>query len=123
MRHPQDFMILPSATADTSPSPIRPLAASPIRVYMTESTITLIPPDRLQPATLRSLIEEFVTRDGTRYGHREPTMEEMVGAVQRQFRMGEVLIVFDEDSETCTILTKAEYSRRMTTQEHVPEGE
>ncbi len=73
----------------------------------------LIPPDRLQPSTLRSLIEEFVTRDGTRYGHRETTLEEMVRAVQQQLKTGEVVIVFDEASETCTMLTREQHARTL----------
>ena len=32
----------------------------------------------LQPATLRALVEEFVTRDTTDYGERERTLEEKV---------------------------------------------
>ncbi len=49
-----------------------------------EASLTMtiiIPPDQLQPQTLCSLIEEFVTCDGTRYGHREATLGEMVAAV------------------------------------------
>ena len=73
---------------------------------------TIIPPDQLRPDTLHALIEEFVTRDGTRSGHREATMEEMVAAVHRQLSTGEVLIVFDEASETCTMVNRAQGSGR-----------
>ena len=38
----------------------------------------------LQPATVRALVEEFVTRDTTDYGERERTLEDKVGDVMRQ---------------------------------------
>lgn len=65
-----------------------------------------IPTKMLSPVALNGLVEEFVTRDGTDYGGRERTLEEKKGAVIRQLDRGEVVIVFDPDSETCTIITK-----------------
>jgi hypothetical protein len=50
------------------------------------------------------LIEEFVTRDGTDYGEREHTLEQKKRAVARQLERGEVVIVFDPESETCNII-------------------
>ena len=65
-----------------------------------------IPIDRLSPEALDRLIEEFVTRDGTDYGEREHTLEEKKRAVARGLDRGEVVIVFDPESETCNLLPK-----------------
>lgn len=61
---------------------------------------------RISREALDGLIEEFVTRDGTDYGVQEYTLEEKKGAVVRQLDRGEVMIVFDSESETCNIILK-----------------
>ena len=62
--------------------------------------------NRLSQDALDGLIEEFVTRDGTDYGLQEPTLEEKKSAVARQLDRGEVVVVFDPESETCNIIPK-----------------
>jgi uncharacterized protein YheU (UPF0270 family) len=64
-----------------------------------------IPRDALSPATVRALVEEFVTRDGTDYGDVERRLDEKVADVLRQLDHGEVRIVFDPESETTTLVT------------------
>ena len=64
-----------------------------------------VPADQLSPETLRALVEEFVTRDGTDYGAVERGLESKVADVMRQLERGEVRIVFDPDSETITLVT------------------
>ena len=60
--------------------------------------------DELSPETLRALVEEFVTRDGTDYGAVERELDAKVAAVMRQLARGEVRIVFDPESETTTLV-------------------
>lgn len=62
-----------------------------------------IPWSELSAGALRSLIEEFVSRDGTDYGTREVDHEDKVEQVARALREGRVRIVFDETTETCDI--------------------
>ena len=78
-----------------------------------------IDPEQLSPGALRSLIEEFVTREGTDYGsggeasgtggkqapHDEPewSLEDKVAQVYRQLSSGEARIVFDLESESASI--------------------
>ena len=64
-----------------------------------------IPHDMLQASTLRALIEEFVTRDGTDYGEREISLEAKIEQVQRLLRSGKAAVVFDPESETTSIVT------------------
>jgi uncharacterized protein YheU (UPF0270 family) len=66
----------------------------------------VVPKERLSPEALDGLIEEFVTRDGTDYGEQENTLEEKKNAVIHQLDRGEVVIVFDSESETANIVPK-----------------
>jgi uncharacterized protein YheU (UPF0270 family) len=63
----------------------------------------LVPHDRLQPQTLQALIEEFVTRDGAVHGHTDALVTNQIAAVRDQLLSGRVVIVFDDEAETCTI--------------------
>lgn len=64
----------------------------------------LIPYDQLAPDTLQSLIEEFINREGTDYGEQEISIKTKVSQVQRQLDKGDIVISYDEHSETCTLL-------------------
>ncbi len=72
-----------------------------------ETAVVEVPYTALQPATLRAVIEEFVTRDTTDYGVRERTLEERVADVMRQLRRGEARVVFDANLGTVNIVPKA----------------
>lgn len=63
-----------------------------------------VPYERLDPETLRNLIEEFVTRDGADWGEAGGTLEEKVGQVMQQLRSRKIKIVFDLNSETANIV-------------------
>jgi uncharacterized protein len=62
-----------------------------------------VPYLELDPETLRGLIEEFVTRDGTDYGEREATLESKVAQVKHQLALGEAKIVFDPRTKSVSI--------------------
>ena len=64
-----------------------------------------IPHTALAPDTLRNLVEEFVTREGTDYGNHEYSLQDKVRHVLRQLEQGSVVIVYDSNSETCHIET------------------
>jgi len=59
----------------------------------------VIPADRLDRETLRNLIEEFVTRDGTEM----TAADEKIREVETLLRLGEVEIWFNEQTRTCGI--------------------
>ncbi|MFC1680301.1 YheU family protein [Pseudomonadota bacterium] len=63
-----------------------------------------IPWDQLSQEVLHSLIEEFITREGTDYGEREFSLAEKVEQVKAQIKNGKVVIVFDEKSGSCNLL-------------------
>lgn len=64
----------------------------------------LVPIDRLDVDTLRRLVAEFVTRQGTDYGAVEATLERKVDDVLRQLRRGEAAVVWDPESETTSVV-------------------
>ncbi|MBU0463839.1 MAG: YheU family protein [Proteobacteria bacterium] len=67
-------------------------------------TAVKIPYDQLSSEALQGVIEEFVTRDGTDYGEVEVSLETKIAQVLGQLKSGKAVIVFDQGSETCTIL-------------------
>jgi uncharacterized protein len=67
-----------------------------------------IPIEALEPETLLRMLQDFVTRDGTDYGEVETALETKIQQVRSALEKGHAVIVFDESSETFTILPKEE---------------
>lgn len=65
-----------------------------------------IPFERLSAAAQRGVIEEFVTREGTDYGHVEVSLDDKVAAVRRQIDRGEVVLLFDPKAERVNLVTR-----------------
>ncbi len=70
-----------------------------------------IPISALSEAALRGVIEEFVSREGTDYGGEVP-FEAKVAQVRRQLEAGSAVLVFDPETESCTLVTRDELKRR-----------
>ena len=68
-----------------------------------------IPWQDLQADTLASLVEEFVTRDGTDYGEQEVLVQKKVDQVVEGIKRKHYLIVFDQESESVHIITKQQW--------------
>jgi uncharacterized protein len=76
------------------------------------SELLIIPPEQLSADALQGVIEEFITREGTDYGALEWSLADKVKQVRAQLRNGAAQIVFDANSETCTIMTRDEIRAR-----------
>jgi len=63
----------------------------------------IIPHCMLSPAALRGVIEAFVTREGTDYGLQDVPLATKVFQVQQQLDAGTAVLVYDEDTDSCTI--------------------
>lgn len=63
-----------------------------------------VPYERLDPETLRNVIEEFVTRDGADWGEVGGTLEEKINQVMQQLRSRKIKIVFELNSQTANIV-------------------
>ena len=59
-----------------------------------------VPHTELQESTLTGVIEEYVTRDGTELSDSEAK----IAAVRRGLDRGEIVIVYDPDTESCNIV-------------------
>lgn len=68
-----------------------------------------IPIESLSKETLRRVVEEFVTREGTDYGVSTADLSTKVDQVLRQLTKGQAVLVFDNESESCHIVSKDEY--------------
>ena len=66
----------------------------------------IIPHDQLASETLTSLIEEFVSRDGTDYGEEELSLRGKVEQVREKLISGEAVILFSESTGQCNIVPK-----------------
>ena len=64
-----------------------------------------IPYQKLPPETLRALLAEYVTREGTDYGDKVYSLEEKIAEVQLQLKQGTAKIIFNPDDETCNVVT------------------
>ncbi len=73
-----------------------------------------VPASALSDEALEGLIEEFIGREGTDYGWVEASHDAKTKAVRRQIQAGEVKIVFDPNTESVTLMTKQQWSRRPT---------
>ena len=65
-----------------------------------------IPIESLEAETLKRVVEEFVTREGTDYGLSASDLQTKVEQVLRQLKKGEALLCFDAESESCHIVPK-----------------
>jgi len=63
-----------------------------------------IPFARIDPETLRRMIEEFVTRDGADWAESGCALEDKVRQVLRQLRDGRVKVVYDQNSQTVNLV-------------------
>ena len=63
-----------------------------------------IPHEQIEPETLRELVEEFITRDGTFYGKREMSMDQKVDMVIGQLKVREAVITWDRYIQTSNIV-------------------
>lgn len=65
-----------------------------------------VPPDKLSDETLNGVIDEFITREGTDYGHQETSASAKRAQVRTQLQEGDALLLFDPKTETINIILK-----------------
>lgn len=70
----------------------------------------VVPWERLSAAALRGVIEEFVTREGTEYGALDVTLEDKVSQVRRQLERGEVVVLFDGETQSVNLVRATDLS-------------
>ena len=63
-----------------------------------------IPYEQLAPETLRRMIQEFVSRDGSDWAEDGCTLEDKVEQVLRQLKNRQVKVVFDLTAQTANLV-------------------
>lgn len=66
----------------------------------------IVPWQELADDTLQNLLEEFVSRDGTDYGEQEVLLATRVGQVREALRRQQLVIWFDENGQSATLVPK-----------------
>jgi uncharacterized protein YheU (UPF0270 family) len=69
-----------------------------------------VPFTALSQEALLGVVDDYVLREGTEYGSADVSLERKREQVMKQLRSGEALIVFDEATETCTIIARGSVS-------------
>lgn len=72
---------------------------------------TLVPFQKLSKDALEGVLEEFINREGTDYGAIEMSFDEKCEQVLTQIKIGQVLIVFDHDSQSVSLMLKEQLSQ------------
>lgn len=65
----------------------------------------IIPYQQLAAETLDAVLESFVLREGTDYGEQEVSLERKLEQLRQQLKRGELLLCFDEPTESINLLT------------------
>lgn len=73
----------------------------------------IVPLEKLSDDALTGLINEFILREGTDYGQREYSLEEKHAQICKQLASGQIVIVFDPNDESVSIVQKEEISTDM----------
>lgn len=71
----------------------------------------IVPHEQLDADILRSLVEEFITREGTDYGLIEIELPSKVEQVLAQIRSGDVFIAFDQQTESVNFMPRNSLTR------------
>lgn len=66
----------------------------------------VVPSDRINPDTLRKMVEEFVTREWSDLSDSDCTFDEKIETVLQQLKENRIQVVFDLTSETCNIVPR-----------------
>lgn len=64
----------------------------------------VVPMERINPETLRKMVEEFVTREWSDLADSDFTFDEKIEQVMLQLKENRIKIVFDLTSESCNII-------------------
>lgn len=71
-----------------------------------EAAVVIIPPESLSADTLNSILEEFISREGTDYGEIELSLEQKLALLRPQVMRREVLIVYDDKQQSVHLVPK-----------------
>ena len=71
----------------------------------------IIPYSELSDEALQALIEDFVTREGTDYGQDEMSRQEKSAHLFALLKTGDLLITYNDDTQTCGLVAREEIEK------------
>ena len=71
---------------------------------MTSAPVIKIPWSALSDDALIGVIDDYVNREGTDYGHRDYDLEQKRDSVRRRLIAGSAVIAYDPRTQTTTIV-------------------
>ncbi len=71
-----------------------------------------VPTEQLEPETLLAVIEAFILREGTNYGDHEISLDAQIAQVRAQIQAHSIKLVFDPESESCSLITERQFRER-----------
>jgi uncharacterized protein YheU (UPF0270 family) len=74
---------------------------------VTIGAVINIPFEALSTDALDGVIDDYVNREGTDYGHRDFDLQQKRDAVRRQLASGRAVITYDTSTQTTTIVSKS----------------
>jgi uncharacterized protein YheU (UPF0270 family) len=72
------------------------------------SGVVIVPLERLSSEALDGVIDDFIVREGTDYGHRDIALDEKRRAIRRELSTGRARIVFDPTTGTTTLVAASQ---------------
>jgi len=72
---------------------------------VTTGSVINIPHEALSSEALDGVIDDFVNREGTDYGHREFDLTQKREMVRRQLEDGRAVITYDAETRTTSIVS------------------
>jgi uncharacterized protein len=70
-----------------------------------------IAPNQLSSEALNGIIENFILREGTDYGVVEVDFDKKKSQIQKQIDRGDVKVVFDQTTETVSLITASDFRK------------
>jgi uncharacterized protein YheU (UPF0270 family) len=71
-----------------------------------------VPASALSEDALLGVMHDFIVREGTDYGTTEVSFETKVAQIRKQIQQGHVVITFDPNTESVSLLTKLDWLKR-----------
>ncbi|MGD9332434.1 MAG: YheU family protein [Desulfobacterales bacterium] len=82
---------------------------------MKRQPFVIIPFQQLSAEALSGVLEAYVNREGTDYGHGSaPSLAQKVDQIRRQLEEGRAVVVFDPDRQSCNIVPRHVLPRKST---------
>ncbi len=71
----------------------------------------IIPYTELDTATLNSLVESFILREGTDYGEQDVSLKIKVQQLKSQLESNDIVLLYDQTENQCNLMVEHQWSK------------